>query len=96
MTYQIKARQRTNARKLGVSIKPSKNKGKKIDVIKGGKKVASVGAKGMNDYATYIKTKGKPFADKRKSLYLERHKKDKTYKDGKLTPGYFAKKILWT
>ena len=88
MTYQIKARQRTNARKLGVSIKPSKNKGKKIDVIKGGKKVASVGAKGMNDYATYIKTK-------RKSLYLERHKKDKTYKDGKLTPGYFAKKILW-
>ena len=95
MVYQIKARQRAAAKKIGVSIKPSQNKGKKIDVMKGGKKVASVGAKGMNDYATYIKTKGKPFADKRKSLYMQRHKKDKTYKDVKLTPGYFAKKILW-
>lgn len=95
MVYQIKPRQKEAARKIGVTIKPSKNKGKKLDVLKGGKKVASIGAKGMNDYATYIKTKGKPFADKRKSLYMQRHKKDKTYKDGKLTPGYFSKKILW-
>ena len=46
------------AKKLGLTVKPSKNKTKKIDVYKKGVKIASVGANGMNDYPTYIKKCG--------------------------------------
>jgi len=42
------------AKKIGVVVKPSTNKTKKIDVYKKGKKLASVGANGMNDFPTYI------------------------------------------
>ena len=53
MAYKIRTYSKSQAQKLGVDIKPSKTKGKKIDVFKAGKKVASVGALGMNDYPTY-------------------------------------------
>ena len=57
MPYKIKSHTRTQARKLGVSVKPSKVKGKKIDVFRNGKKIASVGAIGYNDYPTYKETR---------------------------------------
>ena len=63
MPYRIKAYTKTQAKKLGVSVKPSKVKGKKIDVFKNGKKIASVGAIGYNDYPTYKEKKGKKYAD---------------------------------
>ena len=44
MPYIIKSYTKTQARKLGVVVKPSKVKGKKIDVFKNGQKIASVGA----------------------------------------------------
>ena len=44
--YRIKKLQYKKAKALGVEIKPSTKKGKKIDVFKDGKKVASIGAKG--------------------------------------------------
>jgi hypothetical protein len=54
MSYKIKKYSYERAKKLGVSIKPSKTKGKKIDVFnKEGEKLASIGAEGMNDYPTY-------------------------------------------
>ena len=92
MAYQIKAKQRANAKAIGVSIKPSKNKGKKLDVFKGDKKVASIGALGMGDYQTFIKEKGLEFANKRRKAYKSRHQKTRT-KVG--TPSYYADKILW-
>lgn len=92
MSYRIKPRQKRNAKKLGVTIQSSKLKGKKIDVFKGGKKVASIGSKGYSDYATYIQKKGKAFADKRRSLYKLRHNKNRKIKNSK---GYYADKILW-
>ena len=52
MPYIIKSYTKTQARKLGVVVKPSKVKGKKIDVFKNGKKIASVGALGYSDYPT--------------------------------------------
>tara|TARA_R100001079_G_C4347921_1_gene109787 strand:+ start:251 stop:457 length:207 start_codon:yes stop_codon:yes gene_type:complete len=67
-------------------------KGKKIDVFKGDKKVASVGALGMGDYETFKKTKGLEFANKRRKAYKSRHAKTRT-KVG--TPSYYADKILW-
>lgn len=97
MAYKISPYSFRKAKELGVVIKPSTNLLKKIDVFKNGKKVASVGAKGMNDYPTYLEKekKGyfeKGYANKRKKLYKERHEKDR-HKVG--SNGYYADKILW-
>ena len=92
MDYQIKAKQRANAKAIGTTIKPSKVKGKKLDVFKGDKKVASIGALGMGDYQTFIKEKGLEFANKRRKAYKSRHQKTRV-KVG--TPSYYADKILW-
>ena len=80
------------AKQLNVTVKPSTNKNKKIDVFKDNKKIASVGAKGYADYPTYIKTRGKQYADKRRALYKIRHEKDR-HNIG--SNGYYADKLLW-
>ena len=87
--YQILERQFNNAKKLGVEIRPSSNKTKKIDVFKNGYKIASIGAYGMKDFPTYLKEKGRAYADTRKKLYNIRHAKDNGLN------GFYAKKILW-
>ena len=75
MSYQIKPAQRRRAKAIGTTIKPSKVKGKKLDVFKGDKKVASIGALGMGDYETFKKEKGLEFANKRRKAYKSRHQK---------------------
>lgn len=89
--YKISSYTRNKAKKMGVTVKPSKSKTKKIDIFKNGKKVASVGAKGYNDFTTYSK-KSKSYAEKRKRLYHIRHKKDSAKKG---SPGYYAARLLW-
>jgi len=90
--YEITDYSFSQAKKLGVEIKPSTLKSKKIDVFKKGKKLASIGGQGYGDYSTFIKTKGKDYADKRRDLYKIRHEKDRKVKD---SAGFFADKILW-
>tara|TARA_A100001201_G_C4038135_1_gene185813 strand:- start:350 stop:628 length:279 start_codon:yes stop_codon:yes gene_type:complete len=92
MGYSITSYTRKQAKKIGVEVKPSKVKGKKIDVFKNGKKVASVGAIGYGDYPTYLRTKGKKYADERRRLYKIRHQSNRT-KVG--SNGYYADKLLW-
>lgn len=93
MPYRIKPYTKAQAKKLGVTVKPSKVKGKKIDVFdKNGKKLASVGALGMGDYPTFIEKKGMEYANVRRRLYKMRHEKDR-HKVG--SAGYFADKLLW-
>jgi len=93
MSYNIKPYSYRRAKTLGVTIKPSKVKGKKIDVFnKKGEKLASIGALGYGDYPTFTATKGKTFADEKRRLYKIRHAKDK---DVRGTAGYYADKILW-
>lgn len=92
MVYDIKQYSFDQAAKLGVTIKPSKTKGKKIDVFKGNEKVASIGALGMADYPTYIEDKGLDFAQNRRRLYRIRHNKNIEKKG---SPGFFASRILW-
>ena len=87
--YEIKARQRRNAKKLNVEIKPSTNKKKKIDVYKNDKKIASIGA---SDYNDYIETKGKEYADNRRRLYKLRHNKTRKIIGSN---SFYADKILW-
>jgi len=92
MAYKITQYTKNQAKKLGLEVKPSTVKGKKIDVFKNGKKVASVGAVGYGDYPTYIKTKGKKYADERRRLYKKRHQSNRTIKGSN---GWYADKLLW-
>jgi hypothetical protein len=89
--YRIKPYSFRQARKIGVTIRPSTRTGKKIDVYKNGIKVATIGARGYFDYPTYIEKFGIDYANNRRRLYHIRHSKNK--KVG--TPGYYAAKILW-
>lgn len=93
MNYLITQYTKDKARKLGVIVKPSTVAGKKIDVFdNSGNKVASIGALGYGDYPTFLKTKGKTYADARRAAYKARHEKDRNKKG---TPGWFADQLLW-
>jgi hypothetical protein len=92
--YSISSGSFAKAKKLGVKIKPSTVKGKKIDVFNSkGEKLASIGALGMNDFYLWKKKEGLEFAKKRQKAYKIRHEKDRHIRG---TAGYFADKILWT
>tara|TARA_R100000655_G_scaffold90950_1_gene131630 strand:- start:80 stop:340 length:261 start_codon:yes stop_codon:yes gene_type:complete len=75
-----------NAAKIGVEVKASTRKGKKLDVFKGDKKVASIG---NLDYEDFLQHKDK----ERQKNYKARHQKTRT-KVG--TASYYADKILWS
>jgi hypothetical protein len=87
--YTITQYTKDKADKLGLTVKPSTLKHKKIDVFKDNKKIASIGALGMSDYPTYLLTKGKAYADERKRLYHLRHTKNSLGEE-------LARKLLWT
>jgi hypothetical protein len=90
--YHITKYTYKKARKIGVTVKPSTNKTKKIDVFKKNKKIASVGANGMNDFPTYINKFGMKYAKTRRRLYRMRHEKDR---HRKWTNGWLADQLLW-
>ena len=93
MSYKITNYTKARARKLGVIVKPSTRKGKKIDVFsKDGKKLASIGALNMMDFPNWKIAKGIKFAKERQRLYKIRHQKTRN-KVG--TPSYYADQLLW-
>lgn len=97
MSYKILPYSKIQATKLKVEIKPSTNRLKKIDVFKNGKKVATIGAMGMNDYPTYMEKEKrgyfpKGYAKERRRLYKQRHEKDRHIVGSN---GWYADKILW-
>lgn len=78
VSYRILPYTRKKALKLKVIVKPAvHNKTKKIDVFSSstGHYITSVGAKGMNDYPTYIRKCGHDYANKRRKLYKKRPRK---------------------
>ena len=91
--YKITDYSKSKARLLGVKIKPSTNKNKKIDVFDWNNNfITSVGAMGYKDYPTYLLEKGKKYADERRRLYRIRHEKDRKVLG---SASYYADKILW-
>ena len=92
MVYKITEYTRRKAKQIGVVVTPSSNKTKKIDVFKSNKKLASVGAYGMNDYPTYINKKGLAYAKTRRRLYKIRHNSDRKIKWSR---GWLADQLLW-
>ncbi len=95
--YRIKTGQRDAARRLGVVIRPSTVKNKKLDVFKNGIKIASVGLIGYGDYWSYVQDEKynrapKGTAAQRRRLYKIRNANECAAKG---TVGYYACKILW-
>ncbi len=95
--YRILTNQRKAAKRLGVVIRPSTLKNKKIDVYKNGFKVASIGDIRYNDYWVYKKLERegqveKGTAEQRRELYKVRHGRECRAKG---TPGFYACNILW-
>ena len=90
--YHITNYTRQKAKNIGVTVKPSSTKGKKIDVFKNDKKIASVGALGYNDYPTFIKEKGLEYANHRRKAYKLRHESDR---HEKWSRGWLADQLLW-
>ena len=90
--YKITKYTLKKAKKLKVIVKPYTNSTKKIDVYKKGEKIASIGARGMNDFPTYIKKNGLRYAKTRRRLYKMRHEKDR---HTKWTNGWLADHLLW-
>ena len=85
------AKVQAKAKKIGVSVEPSKTKNKKLDVFKDGKKVASIGDSRYKDFLLYS-MEDKKKAKERRKLYKIRHEKHRKKKG---TKSYYADKILW-
>ena len=95
--YRILTEQRQAAKRLGVTIRPSTLKNKKLDVYKNGFKVASIGDVRYKDYWIYKREErqGKHdpgTADERRELYKIRHGQECQAVG---TPGFYACRILW-
>ena len=86
MTQTDLKKAKANAAKIGVSVRPSKLKNKKLDVFdKKGEKVASIGHTDFQDFLTHNDKK-------RQANYLARHAKTRAIKG---SPSYYAAEILW-
>jgi len=90
--YQIQPYTQQQARALGVTVRPSTNPKKKVDVYEDGKKVASIGDIAYLDYPSHMKEHGKAMADERRRLYHLRFKRSSN-KIG--SPAYFSARLLW-
>ena len=91
--YKITDYTYEKAKELGVKIKPSHKKHKKIDVFDwNGNYICSIGDKRYSDYPTYKEEEGDVYADKRRQLYWIRHRKDAN-KIG--SAGYYSANLLW-
>lgn len=90
--YDILPYSKKQAKKLGVTIKPSTNKNKKIDIFKNNKKITSIGAAGYSDYPHFLMQDGVITANKHRKAYKSRHEKDRHIIG---TAGFYADQILW-
>lgn len=97
MTYKVTDDIRAKAKAVGVEVKPSTRKGKKLDAYKDGVYQASFGATGYKDYEMHKREKGLAYANEKRRQYKARHETDRhvKYRNGKLTPGWLADKVLW-
>ena len=90
--YHITEYTYKQAKRIGVTVKPSTSKDKKIDVFRNGEKIASVGFLGYLDYPNYIKKEGLTSANFHRKLYKIRHEKDR---HKKWSRGWLADQLLW-
>jgi len=91
--YDIKNRTYSIAKDLDVFIFPSEDGKHKIDIYDlKGVYMFSVGDIRYMDYPSYLEEFGKEYANKRRALYVKRHKEiDKIG-----SKGWWAFKLLWS
>ena len=79
---------RVNARRLGVEVRPSSARGKKLDVIdpSTGKRLARIGDR---EYTDFLQTGNRS----QQRRYKARHEK---HRHRRGTASFFADKILWS
>lgn len=92
MSYRVTQYTRERAAEIGVSVRASTRTGKKIDVFRDGRLVASVGGAGYSDYPTYMQTHSKSYADERRRAFYARHAKSIAVVR---SPAWYAAKLLW-
>ena len=101
--YKITGYTKKQAAKYGLTVKNSTRKNKKIDIFdKTGKRLASVGALGYNDYPTFMAMSPRKTglskkqildnANNHRRLYKIRHQKDRLIHG---TNGWYADNLLW-
>lgn len=91
--YHIRPYQRLISRNLKVIIRPSSTRNYKLDIFdKDDKYITSIGDKRYNDYLTFVEKNGYEYANRRRELYLKRHRKDSQVEGSR---GYYSAKILW-
>ena len=100
MSYTIQPYTRKRAKELGVEVRPSDTGHKKVDVLKGGVVVASIGDNRYADYPTYkqLEKDGEVAhgtAEKRRKAYHARHGQYPKKVAGKYTAGFLAGELLW-
>jgi hypothetical protein len=91
--YRIKQYTFEQADRLGLHVEPSKIKGKKLDVYKDNKLIASIGDIQYFDYPTFVEMESngiipKGTANERRRLYYLRHTKNTLNEK-------LAKYLLW-
>ena len=90
--YKITKYTFNRAKKLGLKVEVSKFPMKKLDVYKDNIYIASIGDSRYNDYPHYCIIYNKEYADKRKLLYHNRHKKNA---DVMYSKQWLALNLLW-
>ena len=88
--YKIQPYSYQKAKSLGLTIKLSKKKNKKIDVYKDGHYLYSIGFLGFGDFPTFAQY-DLDYALERRRLYHLRHRKDNVYG----TKGWATLNLLW-
>ena len=77
---------------MKVTVQLSQKKNKKIDVLKNGVRIATIGDSRYKDFPTYVIENGIEFANNRKMLYYMRNKKNIEKINSN---GFYAAKLLW-
>jgi hypothetical protein len=86
--YPIKPYHVAQAKKLGLTIKPSTKGNYKLDVFQDNKYLTSIGDRDYKDYAIYLEERGEDYANERRRLYHKRHQNEGIR-------GKLASFILW-
>jgi hypothetical protein len=91
--YQISKYTEDRAKDLGVKVIASTRKNKKIDVLDyHNNYICSIGDIRYKDYPSYVKEKGKEYADQRRRLYKLRHQKTSKVLG---SCSYYSANLLW-
>ena len=100
MLYTILPHTHHGAERLGLEVRSSTKAHKKVDVLRKGKVIASIGDSRYKDYPTYRQMEkdgevSKGTAEKRREAYHARHGSYPKKREGEYTAGYLAGQLLW-